>query len=69
MVVSIRVCIDFLYKYNLTYKRMYYYIKGKVVYFEDGRLVVENNGIGYDLQVSSNTLARLADKKDEVQGG
>ncbi|MCR4874823.1 MAG: Holliday junction branch migration protein RuvA [Clostridia bacterium] len=45
---------------------MYYYIKGKVVYFEDGRLVVENNGIGYDLQVSSNTLARLADKKDEV---
>ena len=45
---------------------MYYYIKGKVVYFEDGRLVVENNGIAYDLQVSSNTLARLADQKDEV---
>ena len=45
---------------------MYYYIKGKIVYFEDGRLVVENNGIAYDLQVSSNTLARLSDIKDEV---
>ena len=45
---------------------MYYYVKGKVVYFEDGRVVVENNGIGYDLLVSKNTLANLSDKKDEV---
>ncbi|MBE5763339.1 MAG: Holliday junction branch migration protein RuvA [Clostridiales bacterium] len=45
---------------------MYYYIKGKVVYFEDGRLVVENNGIGYDILVSKNTQLALADKKDEV---
>ncbi len=45
---------------------MYYYVKGKVVYFEEGRLVVENNGIGYDLLVSKNTQAALADKKDEV---
>ena len=45
---------------------MYYYVKGKVVYFEDGRVVVENNGIGYDLLVSKNTLANLSEKKDEV---
>lgn len=45
---------------------MYYYVKGKVVYFEDGRLVVENGGIGYDLLVSNNTLARLSTRTDEV---
>ena len=66
MVVSIRVCIDFLYKYNLTYKRMYYYIKGKVAYSEEGRIVIDNNGVGYDLLVSNNTLSRLVDKQEEV---
>jgi len=45
---------------------MYYYVKGNVVYSEEGRLVVENNGIGYDLLVSNNTLSKLAQEKGEV---
>ena len=45
---------------------MYYYIKGKVVYFEDGRLVVENNGIAYDLLVSTITLDKLSRQEGEV---
>ena len=40
---------------------MYYSITGKVVYIEDGRLVVECNGIGYDVLVSANTLSKLGE--------
>lgn len=44
---------------------MYYSITGKVVFYEEGRLVLENNGIGYDLGVSANTLAKFT-KKGEI---
>lgn len=44
---------------------MYYSITGKVIHYEDGRLIIENNGIGYDLGVSANTLAKFA-KKGEI---
>lgn len=36
---------------------MYNYIKGKVISVGEGQLVLENNGIGYELGVSGNTLA------------
>lgn len=45
---------------------MYYSITGKVAFYEEGRLVVENNGIGYDLGVSANTLAKFAKKGENV---
>lgn len=38
---------------------MYYSITGKVIFYEEGRLVVECGGVGYDLSVSNNTLAKL----------
>lgn len=44
---------------------MYYSITGKVAFYEEGRIVIENNGIGYDLGVSANTLAKFA-KKGEI---
>lgn len=44
---------------------MYYSITGKVVFYEEGRLVLDNNGIGYDLGVSANTLEKFA-KKGEI---
>lgn len=36
---------------------MYNYVKGTLVSVDDGRLVLENNGIGYEMGVSGNTLA------------
>ncbi len=36
---------------------MYNYIKGTLAAVEAGRVVLENNGIGYELGVSGNTLA------------
>lgn len=36
---------------------MYNYIKGALVSVEPGKVVLENNGIGYELGVSGNTLA------------
>lgn len=44
---------------------MYYSISGKVVFYEEGKVVLENNGIAYELGVSANTLAAFA-KKGEV---
>lgn len=38
---------------------MYYSITGKVVFFEEGRLVIETNGIGYDVLVSNITLDKF----------
>ncbi len=35
---------------------MYNYIIGKIAYARDNTLVVENNGIGYEIGVSGNTL-------------
>ncbi|MDR1906072.1 MAG: Holliday junction branch migration protein RuvA [Clostridiales bacterium] len=42
---------------------MYSYIKGKVASIELDRVVIENNGVGYEIFVSANTLARF--KKGE----
>ena len=36
---------------------MYNYIKGTLAAVEAGKVVLENNGIGYELGVSGNTLA------------
>lgn len=38
---------------------MFYCITGKVVHYEEGRLVVSAAGVGYDLFVSNNALQRL----------
>ncbi|MDE7070863.1 MAG: Holliday junction branch migration protein RuvA [Clostridia bacterium] len=44
---------------------MYYSITGKVIFYEEGKVVLENNGIAYELGVSANTLSAFA-KKGEV---
>lgn len=44
---------------------MYYYISGKVVYLLQNKAVIDNNGIGYELNVSERTLAKIRkDAKD-----
>ncbi|MDE6471994.1 MAG: Holliday junction branch migration protein RuvA [Clostridia bacterium] len=45
---------------------MYYSITGKVVYYEEGKVVLENNGIAYELGVSANTLSTFAKKGETV---
>ena len=37
---------------------MYAFISGKIVSAKDGQIVIENNGIGYLLTVSGNTIAK-----------
>ncbi|MDE7328637.1 MAG: Holliday junction branch migration protein RuvA [Clostridia bacterium] len=44
---------------------MYYLITGKVIHYEEGKIILENNGIGYELGVSANTLSAFA-KRGEV---
>ena len=36
------------------------YIKGVVTYIYENRIVIENNGIGYNVQVSESTIAKLS---------
>lgn len=38
---------------------MYYSITGKVILANEGRLVVDCNGVGYDIAVSNNALVKL----------
>lgn len=38
---------------------MFYCIEGKVIHYEEGKLVVMAGGVGYELLVSNNTLQRL----------
>lgn len=45
---------------------MYYSIRGKVVFYQEGQLVIECAGIAYDISVSANTLARLGKQGEEV---
>lgn len=45
---------------------MFSFIKGKIANIEENLLVLENNGIGYEIFVSSNTLALAANKTGEV---
>ena len=45
---------------------MYYSITGKVIFYEEGKIVLENNGIAYELGVSANTLSALSKKGETV---
>ncbi len=45
---------------------MYYSITGKVIHYEEGKVVLENNGIGYELGVSANTLSAFAKKGETI---
>ncbi|MDE6276161.1 MAG: Holliday junction branch migration protein RuvA [Clostridia bacterium] len=45
---------------------MYYSITGKVIFYEEGKIVLENNGIAYELGVSANTLSALAKRGETV---
>lgn len=46
---------------------MYNYIKGTLEEKKDGLIVVENNGIGYEISISNNTLCNLQNEGDEVK--
>ena len=46
---------------------MYNYIKGKLVETGENYAVVECGGVGYELNVSSNTIAELAQAEGEVK--
>ena len=46
---------------------MYNYIKGTLVAVEAGKVVLENNGIGYELGVSGNTLADAKETGKEMK--
>ena len=58
--------LDFLYMI-FYYSIMYYFISGIVDCFEEGRLVVDCNGVGYDLCVSNNTLSQYAKVGEKVK--
>ena len=46
---------------------MYSYIKGKVVTKTENMFVLENNGIGYEIIASSNTISNLSyDKETQI---
>ena len=36
------------------------YVKGNVVYLSENYIVIENNGIGYNIQVSENTIRKVS---------
>ena len=46
---------------------MFSYIKGKVVYKDDELLVIENNGIGYNIYTSMQTLSEITGMDKEVK--
>lgn len=46
---------------------MYNYIKGTLVAVDTGKVVLENNGIGYELGVSGNTLADAREIGSEMK--
>lgn len=43
------------------------FIDGKIVSKQDGIIVLENNGIGYELNVSNNTLVEVQNISDTVR--
>lgn len=45
---------------------MYYSIRGKVVYYREGQLVVECGGVAYDIHVSNYTLSKLGKQGEEA---
>ncbi len=46
---------------------MYSYIKGTLEEIYEDRIVVENNGIGYQIEVPTSVLDRLPDKGESVK--
>ncbi|WP_010292975.1 Holliday junction branch migration protein RuvA [Clostridium senegalense] len=46
---------------------MYEYIKGKFISINKDYVVVENNGIGYKIFTSGNTMAQMPNTNDEVK--
>lgn len=46
---------------------MFAYMIGTVEYKKDNLLILENNGIGYELTVSSNTLFNLPAEHEEIK--
>lgn len=47
---------------------MYYYISGKISYLLQGKAVIDNHGIGYELAVSDRTQGKIrASNSDEVR--
>lgn len=46
---------------------MYSYIRGRITESDDGYVVVESCGIGYELSVSANTLCELSGREGEVK--
>jgi len=46
---------------------MYYYISGKLVLLTQGRAVIDAGGVGYEITVSDNTVAKLrAESSDKA---
>ncbi len=45
---------------------MIYYIQGKIVYKSPARVVIENNGIGYSLNISIETSRVLGEEGEET---
>ncbi len=42
------------------------FIKGNIISAKNGIVIIENNGIGYEINVSSNTLITASNQTDEV---
>jgi len=45
---------------------MIYYIQGKIVYKSPARVVIENNGVGYSLNISIETSRALGEEGEET---
>ena len=45
---------------------MYYYLKGNIAEIEPTHLVLDNQGIGYELRISLETYGRLKDSKEAL---
>lgn len=45
---------------------MFSFIKGKIAALDENLAVIENNGIGYEIAVSSNTFARICNEKEAL---
>lgn len=67
MIKGREIILPFLFAFKRLSKRrlyfiikyMFYCITGKVIHYEEGKLVVQAGGVGYELLVSNNALTRL----------
>ena len=46
---------------------MYEYIVGKIIEASPAHCIVENNGIGYYINISLNTYAAITGKKEDIK--